>query len=148
MTERSNVTELNERIRQEHDELRNLLRRVHQALEDDTSSHVQITAMLQDLSEHVAVHFQQEETEGFFDQIVRDAPRLVSHVDALRADHTKLLETMYGMKQQAAKRDDSESWRTGLAAAFHSFSKQLMNHESKENELLLDAYGTDIGSKD
>jgi len=47
-----------------------------------------------------------------------------------------------------ASNDDGSQWRQRLRAKFHDFGARLMHHETKENELLLEAYGDDIGDKD
>jgi len=94
------------------------------------------------------MHFDQEETSGFFKEIVERAPRLSDRADALIQEHAELRETIRQLVEQARKNRKSSNWWDETEDAFHDFSKRLMRHESEENSLLQEAYGVDIGSQD
>ena len=93
-------------------------------------------------------HFAEEETAGFFDDVVDRAPRLSDRIDALRTEHQQLLAAIRRLNEVAGDGDGSADWWQRLEAAFHQFSNDLMHHESTENEILLEAYTDDIGAAD
>jgi len=145
----SNASEQNihERIQREHDALRELLGKVHRTLTKRRESVANVSEMLQSLHRHVRTHFDEEEQGGFFEEIVSQAPRLSTRAETIQGEHARLNNDLLELIVCA---DDakSEDWWQNLEAKFHEFSKELMRHESKENELLLEAYSDDIGAAD
>jgi iron-sulfur cluster repair protein YtfE (RIC family) len=137
--------EIYEKIRREHDHLRELLGKIHQALSTRAETVDEISGMMTSLQEHLREHFHEEEDGGFFKEIVSQAPRMSDRADAIENEHVDLSTAVDELVSVASK--ESELCKT-MEAGFHDFSKALMHHETKENELLLDAYEEDIGSAD
>lgn len=146
-----------ERIRQEHEELRELLGKVHRTLARRPHSPTDVLKMLQSLYCQLQLHFDEEEVGGLFVEICSLAPRLSERAEALRVEHAwlnnRLLELIQcadsGCASDCANSDSNcDDERLTLEAKFHEFSKELMQHERKENELLMEAYGDDIGASD
>ncbi len=104
--------------------------------------------MFASLCNQIETHFGEEETAGFFDDIVAQAPRLSQQTEHVCDEHGCLLETVRKLANQANDGDGSTDWWQRLESAFREFSKRLMQHESKENDLLFQAYYDDIGSPD
>ena len=136
------------RIDAEHQELRDLLARIHRTLANDQSSVEEVTKLLRTLCDDLRAHFRNEEEQGFFSQITDHAPRLTSHADSLCGEHLEMLLDAEALAKQSEMGDGTDRWRQALSEAFHSLSKQLMHHESEENQLLQQAYSEDIGGQD
>ena len=126
--------EIQEEIRREHEELRHLLGTVRRAISSRLEGVPRIGEMIASLAEHIETHFQEEEVYGLFDQIVDQAPRLAGKTDELRAEHVQLLGSVGTIVKTASGGDGSDGWWTQLDKHFLQFSKDLMHHESKENE--------------
>ncbi len=137
-----------ERIRREHEELRELLSAVHRTLTKQLETVAGVSQMFASLSNQIESHFGEEETAGFFDDIVAQAPRLSQQTEHLCDEHGCLLETAKKLSKRAHDGDGSDDWWQQLESEFHEFSKQLVQHENKENDLLLQAYHDDVGSPD
>ena len=137
-----------EEVQREHDELRELLGEVHRVLAERLEKVAEVSERLASLSEHVETHFQEEEIAGFFDQVVERAPRLSDRVDRLRTEHQALLGAVRSLYDAATQGDGSADWWKRMEGTFHDFSKDLMHHESHENDLLQEAYGEDLGTGD
>lgn len=148
MNEPQTSHELAEQIRQEHEELRALLGEIHGMLAKRLEAVASVAETLASLNEHVETHFAEEETAGLFDDVVDKAPRLSERIDALRNEHEQLLVAVRRLSEVANDGDGSDDWWQRLDAAFHEFSRDLMHHESCENEILLEAYTDDIGAAD
>lgn len=137
-----------EEIRQEHEELREALGKIHQTLHKREAAVATVAKMLSLLGDDVEAHFSDEETAGFFDDVLDRAPRLSGRIDMLRNEHQQLSATVDHLQEVAISGDGSDDWWQRIETAFHEFSKELMHHESTENELLLEAYTEDIGTGD
>ncbi len=135
-------------IRREHAELRELLGQVHHAVANRLRTVAQVAELLATLSDHIETHFQEEEFGGFFDEVVSQAPRLSERTDALREEHQRLLTLVNQLSDLALQGNGSDDWWEKLERQFHEFSKDLMHHEHKENELLQEAFVEDIGAND
>jgi iron-sulfur cluster repair protein YtfE (RIC family) len=137
-----------EEIQREHEELGELLGDVTRTLAKRLVSVSQVAEMIGTLVEQLEQHFDEEETGGFFDQIVSQTPRHAERCKSLREEHTWLLASIRELNEQASLGDDSDDWWQRLESKFHEFSKELMQHESKENELVQKVYTEDIGPAD
>jgi iron-sulfur cluster repair protein YtfE (RIC family) len=136
-----------EQIQREHEELRGLLGEIHRVLSERLESVANVSEMLASLSKHIETHFSEEEVDGFFDDIVEQAPRLSTRTSALRNEHVRLLESVRALAG-LARSEDCRDWWEQLERKFHTFSKELMQHEGSENELLQDSLEDDIGAQD
>lgn len=144
-TDRSKVYQ---HIRDEHEALRQLLGHLHQVLTGRTQMPDHVAEMIASLRKHLTTHFREEEEDGFFDEIVEQAPRLSGQAGQLCEEHISLREAVEELDRVAATKTGSASWWEEVTERFHRLSKKLMHHEHKENELLQDAYENDIGAKD
>jgi hemerythrin len=137
-----------EEIRREHEALREKLGHIHQVVTAQEVRIDEVTSLLLDLRNALAVHFENEEHKGFFDEITTQAPRLNPHIDRLCSEHQEMLNTASELARFASAGGGSDAWRRELNSRFQVFSSQLMHHESEENALLQQAYQEDIGSHD
>ena len=136
-----------ERIKEEHHALRQQLREIHEALATSQTDQGRIPALLQGFREALVSHFQNEEVEGFFDEVTNRSPRLSHRVDTLCVEHQQLLNDANELCQMSECATQSRS-KLELTYRWHEFSKCLMHHESQENELLQETNLSDIGTSD
>lgn len=141
----SKEKQIYDEIRREHEHLRELLGNLHQALIERREAANKLSEMMTSLQEHVRVHFHEEEEGGFFSEVTAQAPRMSDRADELKNEHVDLGAMVVELVTIA--NEENELCKS-LDTKFHDFSRALMQHESKENELLLDAYEDDIGSAD
>lgn len=137
--------QLYEEIRREHEHLRELLGGLHQTLSGRAEAAGTASEMMSSLQQHVQEHFNEEEEGGFFHEVVCQAPRLSDRTESLKSEHVALAATVAELVEAA---ENERDLCTALERRFHDFSKSLMQHEGKENDLLLDAYELDIGRAD
>ena len=141
-------SDVNQHIREEHETLVRLIGELHRALTERDEPVADVARLVCSLQEHLAIHFREEEDDGFFDQIVDLAPRFSEQTDELREEHAQLNSELDELAKLAGTEAGSDEWWQRLEQGFHHLGKHLMHHEHKENELLQDAYEDDIGSKD
>ena len=97
------------------------------------------------------MHFALEEAYGYFEDPVAVAPHLNATACALRDEHSSLYSSICDVLEFV----ESEFYAGRLVTSapqvvilFRTFYDQLQSHEAKENELILKAYGDDIGVGD
>ncbi len=97
-----------ERIRREHEELRELLASVHRTLTKRLETVAGVSQMFASLCNQIETHFSEEETSGFFDVIVAQAPRLSQLTKLVCDEHGCLLETARNLSNRANYGDGSD----------------------------------------
>lgn len=141
-------SEVFEDIRREHEALRENIAHIHHHLAAHNTPGDAMATQLHHLHSSLVEHFWHEEHQGFFDEVVGQAPRLAPQANKLCAEHQVMLHTASDLARFAAAGAGSEVWWRELSSRFHVFSKQLMHHEGEENSLLQEAYQDDIGAND
>ncbi|HRX78197.1 MAG: hemerythrin domain-containing protein [Planctomycetaceae bacterium] len=132
----------------EHEALHFSLRDLRWLLEDRQSPEA-VSQGLFEFSEHVKTHFvHEEETEGFFDSVVDQAPHLKSRADALVEEHAAMLQQLAQLARFAQQGDGSNDWWSRMNDEFERFWQTFCRHERSENDLVQEAFHHDIGSKD
>jgi iron-sulfur cluster repair protein YtfE (RIC family) len=140
--------EVQERIRKEHERLRELLGQISRELASHRGTPARVTRQLRTLRDELDTHFAEEEDHGFFEQITEQAPRFSGQTQKLSDQHVDMLSKLAVLIDDSEHGDGSDAWWDGLVAEFHALSRELMQHEHEENELLQKAYSVDIGTKD
>jgi len=148
MVTKSTTREEIEKIEEEHAELREKLGQIARALEAAEVSREVLVALLNGLNDELLVHFSHEEHRGVFDQITAQAPRFTRQVDGLWSEHRDLLKAIGSVVDFAESGEMTRQWWKELGSRFRALSKQLMHHESEENQLLQRAFQEDIGAND
>jgi hypothetical protein len=138
-------------IKQDHRRLRFLLWRLR-TIFTAHSPRVKrrtIVRLLQALRDELALHFTLEEAFGFCDDPV-DAPHFCQ-AKALRAQHRDLYEEECELAERSARllaqRATAACFRR-LARSFRRFDQHLRQHDSRENDLILDACNREVGVGD
>jgi len=112
------------------------------------SRRYQFVGMLEDLRDHLALHFALEEAYGYFDEPLKVDPRLSSRAKVLRSQHRKLYLLSCDLIDHAMELHDGHNLRAlayRLVAEFAEFDAQLNRHEQDENELIQQEWDDDIG---
>ena len=138
-------------IKEDEEQLRMLLQRTREACEAvlhtgfPTSRLASLFAALRD---QIAMCFALEEAYGYFDDPVSVAPHLSERADLLRDQHGQLYEEISRLTESAqdtAHRNGDPRATRRLALRFMTFYDQFQEHETDENELIMQAYAVDIG---
>jgi predicted nuclease with TOPRIM domain len=117
-------------------------------LHDDVS---RFCDLINELRDQIAMHFALEEAYGYFDDAVCEAPRLSERAGELRAEHGELFVTLCDLVDDAERlryNHNRKRLRRMVSCRFVDFHQQLQDHESRENELIFDAFDDDIGVGD
>lgn len=125
-------------LRKEHQHL-------HQAIQDVLEAEQiqfhEFRKRLVRLRDELARHFQEEEEGGCLEEAVARCPALAEEVERLLLDHGKLLQDMDTLIEQHACSGCSDgSWH----AAFVRLTKDLLTHESAEDDILRRAFGEPV----
>ncbi len=137
------IKEDNQRLRQVLDELRDKDARWRLSARD-------LAHLLGQLRDQLATHFALEEAFGYFEDPLRVAPHLGERAEDLRSQHGAL----YSKASRLAEVADARARRTGeltsrlVWSSFEAFDAVLLQHESAENELIMQAFNVDIGVGD
>lgn len=111
----------------------------------------QFVGMLEDLRDHLALHFALEEAYGYFDEPLEVDPRLSSRAKVLRSQHRDLYLAACDLIELAMQLHDGGNVRLlakQLVDEYSNFESQLNRHEQAENELIQQAWDDDIGVGD
>lgn len=106
---------------------------------------------LSQLRDQLALHFALEEAYGYFDDPVEVAPRLSYAAETLRNEHRRLYTDLTHIVDRGERLLHSEQLATlalWIGPAFLDFDEALRDHEARENDLIYEAYDTDIGTGD
>jgi hypothetical protein len=107
--------------------------------------------LLQELRDQLALHFALEESFGYFEDPAQVAPQLAKKALHLRDEHREIYVDLSDLVEQAERMyydDQHDMLLVWLRPRFVRFDVRLKDHESRENELILDAYDCDIGVGD
>jgi len=123
-------------IRQEHEEIKELLRRIA-----ETKDMESLLPQLEALRRLLAVHFEHEEAPSGLASAA-DEPRLAAQAERIFEEHGLFLSTMDDLVRQIrASLDGHRDVLRGVTALV----RQLHDHEGRENALMLDMADTDLG---
>ena len=100
------------------------------------------------LRDQLALHFALEEAYGYFEEPVHVAPRLSHQAEQLRAEHKSLYLDLCQLVDRAERMfydEQHAALALWVGPQFLEFDLRLRMHEERENELIYDAYDSDIG---
>ncbi len=139
--------ELAQEIRKEHEALIALMRRLQAEVIAPRHSWTLLAEDLRVFLKHLRRHFELEEEGGFMEDILWRWPQAASQVDALRAEHTRLLqeaERLIHRSDQVMNGPPARAW----AEACHRLLSAIREHERKENRLIQELFYIDVGGGD
>ena len=111
----------------------------------------QLVGLFGRLRDQLAMHFALEEAFGYFEDPMEVAPHLSQRANDLRAQHGRLyvlIRDLADHAEQALYGEDHSDSPKQIATLFNAFYAELQEHESCENELILEAFNDDIGVAD
>lgn len=141
------IKEDNRNLRLLQDELEALMQDRQRRLEHRRY----LAQLLGRFRDQLAMHFALEEAFGYFDDPVSVAPRLSNRADQLRLQHATLFDEICRLVEEAetmAVRESSLAKMQQFAERLELFQVTLRNHETAENDLILEAFDEDIGVGD
>lgn len=106
---------------------------------------------LSELRDQLALHFALEEAYGYFDEPLEVAPQLADKAGRLRAEHQELYADFSDLVDRAEQMffdGQNAALALWVSPAFLDFDARLRDHEDRENELIYDAFDSDIGVGD
>jgi hypothetical protein len=141
------IKEVNEELWKLLDKLRDACRSVP----DVRANRAHVAEDLAQLRDQLAMHFALEEAYGYFEDPLIVAPRLSDKAAPLRDEHPLLYATVSELVEYVEA--EQYAGRLGEAAGtlvkrFQEFDSRIRRHELRENELIMDAYSSDIGVGD
>lgn len=135
-------------IQRQHDLLNSLIDAIANRFQHDPSPSRNLVSLLNALAFHLQTHFEFEEADGYFGNLMEKAPRAVPIVERILREHREMLEEIEEMIA-TAKKDLNEKHDTHeLSQQYAKFREKLEEHEHLENDLLQSVYTDDIGTKD
>ncbi|MGO8753528.1 MAG: hemerythrin domain-containing protein [Thermoguttaceae bacterium] len=132
----------------EHRELKGLLGKIDQVLAQRTATVAEISDLLAQLGDRLVKHFATEEDGSYFGEALLHAPQLVSKANELLAQHPKMRLQANHMLLQIKTSSENEDWWQRTRQLFLEFRTELLRHENREDRMLQEAYGQDLGSHD
>jgi hypothetical protein len=141
-------------IKDDHHELRQLMHHAAAMVSRPVWMKVEysrLSELFAKLRDQLAMHFSLEEAYGYFEDAIDVAPHLCRRAEALRAEHDGLFSELCGLADAAEqllyhKAPTIEIER--LADGYRTFADRLHLHESREHELILEAFNDEIGAGD
>ena len=111
----------------------------------------QIVDQLWRIRDQLALHFSLEDAYGYFKDAIAEAPRLSNLAESLHAEHDGLFLEICELVDEAEQRlyrENHDHSQTEIAVSFYRFHARFQEHETRENELILQAFDDDIGVGD
>jgi hypothetical protein len=141
-------------IKDDHHELRQLMHHTMAMLERPSwmqTEHDRLVELLNKLRDQLAMHFSLEEAYGYFEDAISMAPHLCRQAEQLRAQHSQLYSDICRMAERAELmlyQEPDPTVLAILAADYRDFSDRFQEHESRESQLIVEAFNNDIGTGD
>jgi hypothetical protein len=94
---------------------------------------------------HVCEHFRLEEMNGYMEELVKDQPRLQRIVEQLGEDHRALRQSLDALHGEAIVASHVDN---ALREKVRCWIDRLMQHETRENDLIQEAVDSDFAAQD
>ncbi len=133
----------------EHETYCELVTTLYRVLAEHNEPVGRIAHLLENLRTRLEAHFQDEEKAGVFEELARRAPQHTEKSRHLLAEHDLFREQLKHLESLLSTEEGlTPAVRNQLETEFRSFHDRLVHHESKENDLLQETFGQDLGDKD
>jgi hypothetical protein len=133
---------------QEHEDIERTLAELREILlvrQDDLMVIVTLGSLCNDLKSHFVHEVQKD---GFFDNVIEQAPWLKNRADALIREHAQFGDALEELLSRASQGTPNASWWNDLNNRFEAFWKLFCRHERAEIDLVQEAFNDDIGAAD
>ena len=122
-----------EQVISEHKQLKSLFSRIQKEFDQPIVCTRRLYAMLTEALVEISAHFQREEHNGFFEQIVAHKPCLRPQTEVLINQHVEFRQRLTEIASQLAQ--STEDTLFDLSREFDSFLTEYFKHEGRENQL-------------
>jgi hypothetical protein len=138
------------KAKKDNSRLRKLLRRADRTLSlpsPRADAPRRVAKLVAELRDQLSMHFALEEMFGYFDDSMILTPELLDACETLRREHVPLFLEICDIAERAERvayheTPEKELRRVGLR--FRAFLDQLLTHESREIDLILQALVVDV----
>jgi hypothetical protein len=118
----------------------------------DISDHCRrFVDMLIDLRDQLALHFALEEAYGYFEDPMEVAQAFSREAEKLHNEHRRLYQQFSQIVDRAEmllEEGNRAQLASSIPGQFILFDAALLNHEERENEMLMTAMDEDLGGGD
>jgi hypothetical protein len=141
-------------IKEDHHELRQLMHHAAAMLNRPRWMRVEydrLFELFEKLRDQLAMHFALEEAYGYFEDSIREAPRLSRRAEELRSEHAQLFTNLCRLTESAEQLRYHEAAVEALATLSCDFSRfvtRFHDHELRESDLILEALNEELGAGD
>jgi hypothetical protein len=94
---------------------------------------------------HITAHFRFEEEDGYMDALLKCQPHLERAIRQLAEEHRELAQTLAALLERARAVRDLDG---KVREAVREWIARVHRHETRENQLVQEAFNRDIGSDD
>jgi hypothetical protein len=101
------------------------------------ASPAELGASLEKVRSHLAEHFRFEEDGGYMAPVLAEEPRFTSLAEELLAEHGQMAQALDAIVREVAR---SFAVQEGSRQKVRAFVGQVRHHESRENNLVQEAY--------
>jgi len=127
-----------EQMKCEQNNLVGCISRIRHALSTGQGEIPELCQTILRFSELIENHFAREENGGYLRDVTDPAPELAARATELLGEHTALRGALQTIRQLAQNCDRSDAWRQDLGREFERFAQQLMIHEAREDDLMIE----------
>ncbi len=135
-------------IRHQHQRLKSLMEAIANRFRHEQKPTRNLVSLLNALAVHLQMHFEFEESDGYFFSLASKTPRVSATVERLLREHEVMREKVDALVSMARETFAEAQDTSDLAKQFSLFRDQLIHHEHEENKLIQDVYNVDVGTKD
>jgi hypothetical protein len=142
----TNKTPVAEALGRAHAALREDLRKLDAAINPRSGAKVpELAAGLAATRKHILAHFRFEEENGYMDAVRQREPRLERAIDQLAGEHRSLSQALDAL---ITTTQDAPNLTDLLRDGVRVWVEQVRQHETREDELVQDAFNLDINAED
>jgi hemerythrin len=105
----------------------------------------ELDARLAATANHIAEHFRFEEQNGYMEVVRKRDPRFGRVIEELREEHRRLTQDLAALHREAAQASVVDN---SLRLRVVDWIKQIQQHEERENDLVQEAFNSEISAED
>lgn len=134
----------------EHAHLGHLLGQVRRLLvaQSGDSRDRSLGTLLSQLTIEVREHMEFEERDGYLAPVQERIPRMFEAIEQLRGEHAALQSQLAKILTDATVRPGVYEFREEVSPQLQHWLESMRNHERRENQLVQEAFNTDISAGD
>lgn len=130
-------------MREEHQQLTDLVSMLRDALSLDTRDRSRVEQLTSRLREVVETHFHHEERSGYLKEVFNRAPGFAGQAEMLLDQHEALLEEVEKLRLLVFSGVESAAWWARIESDFHKLASHLLSHEQAEDKVVQNAFAYD-----